>query len=162
MEIFLSDIPEGGLPVSGTIAPSFFGLDERDSIRPAGDLAYDLTVYRFDDVVVLSGTVSGDFELQCVTCLDFFPYKASFPSWQSEIEIEAGMASFDPRESLRDEILLALPVTPHCNDSPDRPDCPRTELLSRLQERDAEKEAAEEESRNERVWGALDRFEEKP
>lgn len=132
MEIYFSEIPSEGLAISGKLSRSFFGLREDDSIRVAGDIHYDLTLYAFRDAVVMEGSVSGPFELQCGTCLEFFRYDLDIPDWESEMEIEEGQSSFDPRESLRDEILLALPAAPHCADWTGK-ECPRAELLARFE-----------------------------
>ncbi|MDF1754929.1 MAG: hypothetical protein P1U89_19230 [Verrucomicrobiales bacterium] len=157
MEIFFSDIPEEGLALSGKLAPDFFNLTGDDSIKIAGDVEYDLTLYSFDEVVVFSGHVAAPVELQCVTCLDFFPYLADFPSWQSEYDIEEKEVKFDPRESLRDEILLSLPPNPHCDEMLDDRVCPKAELFSEF-EHDEDAEEIEAPPEGDDVWGALDQL----
>ena len=162
MEIFLSDIPEEGLPLSGKLRAAFFQLDPDDNIRISDDVSYHLTLYRFEESVVMSGNVEGKFEFQCVTCLEFFPYSAEFPSWQSELDVEEGMSSFDPRESLRDEILLALPGTPHCDELIENRECPKTSLLSKFEHDGMPLETdPETDNSSSEIWGALDQLEEK-
>lgn len=157
MEIFFSEIPDEGLPLSGDLPSSYFDLSENDSIRITGPISYDLTLYAFDEVLVMSGEVSGGFELQCVTCLDFFPHSVAFPRWQSEVEIEEGEVSFDPRESLRDEILLALPHSPHCDELTER-ECPKACLLEDLEQREEVELVEDEPGDSENVWDALDQL----
>lgn len=156
MEIFFSDIPEEGLPVSGSLLPEFFGLKPDDSIRLTGPIDYNLTLYSFEEVVVLTGQVSGDFELQCVTCLEHFAYQADFPAWNSEFDIEEGQVKFDPRESLRDEVLLVLPTVPHCDELLEDRICPKVELLEKFERDDSEPIEEPAPDDDDDVWGALD------
>lgn len=156
MEIFFSDIPEEGLPISGKLAASLFGLTEEDSIRVSGDFEYDLTLYSFDEVIVFSGSVAGPVELQCVTCLEFFQHEIYNPAWQSEYDIEENQVSFDPRESLRDEIILSFPSTPHCDEMVESKVCEKAGLLAKF-EHDEQPLEAEEEPGDD-VWGALDQL----
>jgi len=163
MEIFFSDIPEEGLPIAGKLLPEFFGLSPEDSIRLLSAVDYKLTLYAFDEVVVLTGAVSADFELQCVTCLEFFAHEARFPSWNSEFDIEEGQVKFDPRESLRDEVLLAVPSVPHCDELLEDRVCPKVELLEQFERDDTEpiEEPPSQEDGGDDVWGALDKIETK-
>lgn len=158
MEIFFSDIPEEGLPISGKLKPTYFNLSDDDSIRITGEVTYELTIYAFEEVIVLSGYVEGACDLQCVTCLDYFSYDAIFDQWNSEVDIEDGEVKFDPRESLRDEILLALPTVPHCDELMDNRKCPKVSLLEKFEhdEQPFEPEASPEEKED--IWGALDQL----
>ena len=88
--------------------------------------------------------------------LDYFPHQAEFPSWQSEFDIEEGQVSFDPRESLRDEILLSLPTTPHCDEMVAGKKCEKADLLAKFEH--DEKPLEEEASAAGDVWGALDQL----
>ncbi|MDF1816491.1 MAG: hypothetical protein P1V20_30095 [Verrucomicrobiales bacterium] len=158
MEIFFSDIPEEGLPISGKLNPAWFQLPEDDPIRISGDVEYDLTLYAFDETVVFSGHVRGPVELQCVTCLEYFPWEADFPAWQSELDIEQRQVSFDPREGLRDEFLLEMPTTPHCDEMIDDRVCPKVDLLAKFEHDETPLEAGPEPAGDD-VWGALDQLE---
>ena len=159
MEIFVSDIPEEGLPVAGSLSALFFDLPTDDSIRILDGVEFDVTLYRFEDVVVLSGKVSGSFELQCVTCLEYFPYEADFPKWQSEVDIEEGEVKFDPREGLRDEVLLSLPVTPHCDEMLENHECPKVELVEKFEQGASLPDY--EPGAGDLVWGVLDELDKK-
>ncbi len=162
MEIFYNDIPEEGLPVTGEIEPARFQLADEDCIRVTSPITFDLTLYKFDEAVVLSGRVGGRFDLQCVTCLDYFSYQAEFDSWQSDVDIEEGERAFDPRDSLRDEILLALPHSPHCDEQGQNSTCPKAELLERFEHDEmpleTEPPSADESGDDDDVWGALDQL----
>lgn len=158
MEVFFSDIPEEGLPISGKLSPAFFDLQEGDSIKLSGDIEYDLVLYAFEEIIALTGTVSGPFELQCVTCLEYFPYQAEFGEWNSEFDIEADEIKFDPRESLRDEILLSLPTVPHCDEFIENRDCPKTSLLEKFEHDEMPFEVEASEEQTDDVWGALDQL----
>lgn len=153
MEILLSEIPEEGLFREGTFPASIFGLADDDSIRPTGPVAYRVTLYRFDDVVVFSGELRGEFELQCATCLEFFPFPADYPDWNSDLDLEEGQRAFDLQQIVRDDLLLLLPASPQCDELiPDRV-CPKAHLLAEAEdrrEREAETEGGSE------VWKGLD------
>jgi len=153
MEIFLNEIPEEGLQRSGQFQSSLFDLDEKDSIRSVGPVEYDVTMYRFEDIVAFSGVLRAPFQLQCAICLDYVDYQADFESWSSELDLEEGQKSFDLSQVIREDFLLELPASPFCEDlDPDRI-CPKAELIQQIEEESARDPGAES---GPDVWGALD------
>ncbi|MEO0415987.1 MAG: hypothetical protein AAF226_13655, partial [Verrucomicrobiota bacterium] len=116
VEIFLSDIPDEGLRESGQFTKDIFQLDPSDSVRALPGVTYDLTIYYMDDVVVFSGSMKAEFEIQCGTCMDYFPFTADLSSFQSELDIEEDQRSFDLQQVIREDLLLTLPSAPFCEE----------------------------------------------
>ena len=156
MEIFIDDIPNEGIHLEGELPESIFDLDPNDTIRSVGNVSYSIDLYAFEDVVAFSGKLSGPFELQCGTCLEYFPYEAVFKNWSSELDIEKGQISFDPTEVIREDILMALPSYPRCDEFIEDRVCPKAHLLER--EDDPEEKEPKGDGRN--VWGVLDNISE--
>ena len=157
MEIIFDDIPGEGLPVAGEVPAALFNLGDRDSIRIEKSFQYDITVFKAGDAVLLTGKITGEAELQCVSCLQYFPYHAVLPDWQSDLEIEEGETKFDPAEFLRDEILLSLPSLPRCDQFLSGRACPKAEIVDQYRhsgEPLVSEEAVEE--GNNTAWSALD------
>lgn len=155
MEILLNEIPEEGLSRAGELPAELFQLSEDDPIRPAGPVRYEARVYRFDDLIVLEGSLSGPFQLQCGICLDYRDYPASFPEWRSDLDLEPGQTSFDLAAVIREDFLLGLPSSPRCEDFGVELPCPRAELLRQVQNAVAE-EPPDAEGLRPDVWKALD------
>lgn len=165
MEILISEIPEDGLHIEGDFPDSIFDLDPDDSIQPAGRVRYRTEIYHHDGVVMFSGLLAGPFRLQCGTCLEFFDYEAEFEDWTSELDLEPGQRSFDFREVVREDFLLALPSHPRCDEFAEDRVCPRADYLTDDPGVDGEDfaspEADEEDGENEGgsdVWNALDQL----
>jgi hypothetical protein len=155
MEIFLHEIPEEGLSHAGELSAEVFQLSEDDPIRPAGPVRYDARLYRFDDLIVLEGSLSAPFQLQCGICLDYCDYLADFPEWRSDLELDEGQASFDLAAAIREDFLLNLPASPRCEDFGIALPCPRAELLRQVQNAAAGFDPTAEAPRPD-VWKALD------
>lgn len=153
MDVFLSDIPEEGLHLEGEFPASIFELADDDPIRPAGPVRYDATVHAFEEVIAIHGRLHGPFELQCVACLEYFPYEADFPDWSSELDREPVQESFDLETAVREDFLLNLPSHPRCDEYIEGRVCPKAGLVEEFSGDDAADAA---ETGRPGVWGALD------
>jgi uncharacterized metal-binding protein YceD (DUF177 family) len=123
--IDLKNLPDGGKEIEGTLPPSFFGLEPTDPVKATGPLNYHLTVERDDDDLVVTGEMSAPFELECGRCLNKFPYLADFPHYASDQPIEGEDAMIDLTDLVREDILVALPSYPRCEDGNVEPrQCP--------------------------------------
>ncbi|MEM9016319.1 MAG: YceD family protein [Verrucomicrobiota bacterium] len=157
MEIYLDEIPDDGLSRSGELPASIFDLAPEDSIRPAGPVFYETTIFRVEEGVVFTGTLRGDFELLCVTCLEFFLYHAEFLDWSSDLDLEPDQKSFDFSQVVREDFLLQLPPSPRCDRLIEGRTCPKASLLKeaeRKREEDANEPAGPD------AWSALDQLKE--
>ena len=155
MEIFISEIPEEGLHRNGILSANIFGLSLEDSIQPAGDITYDATIYHFDGVVTFEGSLKGQFQLQCNTCLEYFDYEADFSKWSSDLELDDDQQSFDLAEIIREDFLLDLPSYPRCDELVPGKHCPKAHFVVKIQ-KPLEEEAKPEGSDD--AWGTLDQL----
>lgn len=134
MKIRLSEIPDEGLSLTGTFDRDILELDAADSIQPAGPVRYDILVELDKDILLLSGSLEAPLRLRCVKCLDDFSYTLKINDYQSEFDISEdldGAPVIDLRIPLREDLLLATPSYPHCDDADD-PDrvCPKAGKLA--------------------------------
>ncbi len=127
MNPFLFDVrnlPDDGKQISGTLPASFFQLPETDSARADSPLTYDLTILRDDDDIIITGSVEATFSLECGRCLERFQHRIEMTDYQSEMPIEKE-TTIDLTDLIREDILLALPNFPRCEDgNVDLRDCP--------------------------------------
>ncbi len=120
--IDLHQLPAEGKHLHGRQPAEFFQLNAEDVV--AGPLDYDLQVIREGDSLHLEGRLEASFDLQCGRCLARFPYQVSLESYRAEVPVEND-ATIDLTETLREDILLALPNFPRCEDGNVEPrDCP--------------------------------------
>lgn len=129
MKIRLSELPAEGLSLTGKFERDIFELDAKDSVQPAGQVSYDILVEADKDGVILSGVLEAPMKLRCVRCLEDFPYTLKLDDYFSDFDLEEDLdnaAVIEIDQLLREDLLLALPNYPHCDegDDPDRV-CPR-------------------------------------
>jgi len=129
MKIRLNELPAEGLALTGKFERDIFELDPEDSAQPAGHVSYDILVEADKDGVILSGALEAPMKLRCVCCLEEFPYTLKLDDYFSDFDLEEDLENaslIEVDQLLREDLLLALPNYPHCNegDDPDRV-CPR-------------------------------------
>ena len=119
MKIHLRQIPEEGLHLEGE--EDGFGLDlpAEDQVNVTGPLCYSLDIGVSSDGLWATGELELDLELECVRCLEKFPYPLAVPDVAMQMELPP-QESVDLTPQLREDILLALPAHPHCDWSGER------------------------------------------
>ena len=114
LKIDLSGLPEGGKWYGGELPKEIFDLPADDA-RAVGPLEYELWAQRFGSELLLTGSVSAPFEFTCVRTLH--PFIQTIRLEAAAIALEIGSeGEIDASEALREEILLAFPVDPRCED----------------------------------------------
>ncbi len=113
MKIHTLQIPPEGKHVEGTDPLEV--LDLQDSmVVPIAPLSYALDVGLSEGGLFATGRIGSAFRLQCVGCLESFDYKVEIPNFACQIELGTSEEA-DLTESLREDIVLALPAHPHCD-----------------------------------------------
>lgn len=119
--IDLHNLPEEGKRFSGELPAEIFELPQDDA-QPTGPLAYDLHVQRFGSELLLSGTLSAPFEFTCVRTLH--PFVKTLRVEGAAIALEIDQESvLDATEAVREEILLAFPDYPRCDEADEPMHC---------------------------------------
>lgn len=108
-------LPYEGKQISGQFPPSFFQLEDTDPIRPTGPMEFDLVALKDGKNVNITGSLRAPFSLECGRCTERFDYEVDITDYDLEIEIEKD-EMIDLTEALREDILLALPSYPRCED----------------------------------------------
>ena len=119
--IDLATLPEEGKNFSGELPVEVFDLADNDA-KPAGPLAYDLHVQRFESELLLSGSLSAPFELTCVRTIHPFVKTIRVDPANIGIEIEQE-GPLDVTEALREELLIEIPAYPHCEEADEPMHC---------------------------------------
>ena len=153
----LHNLPIHGVDVEGTLPPSFLKLEPNDPVKPTSDITFRINILRDDESLVLSGELTAGFQLECGRCVQPFPFALELLEYNSDVEIEPNASTMDLTDVIRDDILVALPSYPRCEDGNVEPrECPaqgRFEVAeSPISE---ENEAA---SQDAGVWDALDQL----
>jgi uncharacterized protein len=118
MKIHLKQIPPHGLHFQGEedCPIQEFGSE---GIRCSGPLHYDIDVGVADGGLWASGSLSQPVELHCVSCLQKFVHEIRVPSFAVHTELH-GPETIDLTPFIREDLLLNLPVHPHCDRDGDR------------------------------------------
>ena len=151
------EIPEEGLPLEGEIDDDIFELAET-GVSLAGPIRYKARAYVIDGELVVEGSFGADFELECARCLEKFVYSVELEH-HNLTENSENPQEPDLTGALREDILLALPVHPHCDEGKVPRKCPAEGRFD-APTGSPETAGAEEESPN--PWLALDQLGEQP
>lgn len=113
--IDVRSLPGDGRRIQGRMPASFFALAEGDLVRAVSPLSYDLEIRRDGSDLLVHGEVSATFNLQCGRCTERFDFRIDQPDYSLEVPVENEM-TIDLTEPIREDILLALPSYPRCED----------------------------------------------
>ncbi|MEO0445580.1 MAG: DUF177 domain-containing protein [Verrucomicrobiota bacterium] len=155
MTIDVREIPDEGIHIEGAAAEDIFQLKEKE-VQPNGRVSYQLRLERLDDSILVRGAVEAPFMIQCVRCLAKVPLRVALTDWAFYLPLEELKEgpTIDLTDPIREDILLALPTYPHCEDGTPEQICPR---LGQFEEPDDE-DRDEGESDSGGTWAGLDDF----
>ncbi len=159
MKVDLANLPEEGQQQAGEISADFFELGSNDA-KAVTPLRYDVYVQRFDNELLLTGSLETTFELTCMRSLHSFEQTIHLPKAAVSHEITEG-GVIDLSEALREEILIELPTNPRCEDGDLEMKC---ELDARYLavDKDPETDIDTAPARDEKdPWAALDALDSK-
>ena len=156
-KIDLRHLPEEGKEISGTLPPQFFDLAETDDIKATSPLQFDLNVMKDDKDLIVTGHVEADFELLCGRCLQRFGQRIELADYETEMQIEDRSETIDLTDAIREDILLALPSYPRCeNGNIDPRECPAQGKFEPAIDESAPDELAGPQAPG--VWNVLDQL----
>lgn len=159
LKIDLNALPEEGKTYSGELDGSIFSHDTSSSAnepRASEPLFYDLYIQRFDQELLVRGSLSVPIEFTCVRCLN--KYIKTIEVEECAISHEITSSQIDLADDLREEIVILFPDYPHCDQGDTEQECildSRYLAVDKPIEDDV-KTPPHEEAPN--PWGALDDF----
>jgi len=126
LNIDLNSLPEEGKVYSGELDPSIFNLENgKKKIKEAPiatePLFYDLYVQRFDQELLVRGSISVPIEFSCVRCLN--RYINTIIIEDCAISTEITTAQIDLADNIREEIVVQYPDYPHCDEGDEPLEC---------------------------------------
>ena len=110
--ISLEEFPEEGRYITGELDAAIFGIDSA-ALQSTGPLHYELELQLFETELMVRGSISAPFELQCDRCLSRFTYEVELEDLAFSYDVK-GKLALDITEDLREEVVLALPSYPKC------------------------------------------------
>jgi len=113
MKIHLQQIPESGVHLEGQETADILDLDD-PVIQPLQNVTYSLFVQVEKNSLLVTGQLSLELELECVSCLRRFHYRLNVPDFLYETVAEGG-ETIDLTPAIREDILLVLPSHPRCD-----------------------------------------------
>ena len=147
--IHVTGIPPEGVEYTGDIMPGEFGLVEDDRLTLPNPLLYDLTLSVVSGSLLARGSLSILVRPRCDRCLHYYDLPVEVPDFCQYFE---GVSDdvFDLTDSVREDIVLALPQRLLCRD-----DCiglcPICGQNLNVRQCDCH-----EETQGDSVWGELD------
>ncbi len=156
----LHDLSEDGKDFHGELAGDIFQL-EPGGPHPVPPLRYRLHVTELEGgLALVTGEVSADFTFECVRCLEPFTDRLTLPDWAVELEWNpANSRSLDLTDQVREDILLALPGYPRCEEGRLHPRaCPAAQRFSSASDYTPLPPEEGASARRSEQWGALDQL----
>ena len=113
MKVHLKQIPAEGTHLKGKEKTDILELED-DQVRPLGTVEYSVDIGISGTSLFVTGSLAVDVELECVSCLKRFVYPVRVENFSAQVEL-TGPELVDLTPWIREDILLALPVHPHCD-----------------------------------------------
>ena len=113
MKVYVMQVPHDGKFYEGEEPSDLLGLNERHA-RAVAPISYALNVGISEDGLWAHGKVGTEIECECVRCLSKFQRPLAVPDFAVHVPLE-GRDMVDLTDSIREDILLALPAHPTCD-----------------------------------------------
>lgn len=160
--IHLNELPHDGKVFEGEIRNDLFQLTAPDDPRFIGPVTFTLTVKVDGPDFIVEGSISVPFEIECARCGQWFPFDVELENYYSQ-EPREGAATLDLTAHIREDILLALPGYPRCEESNvETRTCPAAGRFAPESEFNPLPEAEAEEPSTRNVWNVLDQIQPSP
>lgn len=124
LTIDLNTLPEEGKTFSGELDTSLFNQEKRKNTeepRATEPMFFDLYVQRFDQELLVRGSLSVAIEFTCVRCLN--KYLKTIEVEECAISHEITSSQIDFANELREEVVILFPDYPHCDQGDDAQEC---------------------------------------
>lgn len=149
MLVHVNQIDPTGTRLSGIEETDILEIGD-SGVRTLENVEYDLEVGMSKGGLYATGTIGVNLEFTCVRCLEAFTRRVEVADFAMQTEL-TGSETVDLTPWLREDILLALPTHPHCDDRGERV-CPAAE---RFQGNDPDRE---ERPQGDSAWDILDQL----
>ncbi|MBV8352247.1 MAG: hypothetical protein JOZ21_08250 [Verrucomicrobia bacterium] len=113
MKVHRKEIPAEGTHLKGKEETDILELED-SQVRPLGPVEYSVDIGVSESGLFATGTLRVDVELECVSCLKRFVFPVRVQNFSAQVEL-TGPELVDLTTWVREDILLALPVHPHCD-----------------------------------------------
>lgn len=110
--IEIQKLPPGGARLKGSLDAAELSLDCA-GVAPVGPLAYDLAVEVASRELIVKGRLSLPVEFVCARCLKTYGAEVKVPRYVFTRTV-AEREIIDLTESVREDIIIALPLKPLC------------------------------------------------
>ncbi len=113
MKVHVLQVPPDGKLFEGEESSAVLELNDEQA-RAISPIAYSLQVGLSEGGLWAHGEISVQVDCRCVRCLEHFERALEVPDYAVQVELE-GKDTVDLTESMREDILLALPAHPTCD-----------------------------------------------
>lgn len=120
LSIDVSALPDEGKTYSGELDTSVLQLREKDT-EAVGALEYDIHVQKFDNELLIRGTLSMPIRFTCVRTLEQFVQTIQVDEFDTCLEITG--SELDLTGTLCEELMLQFPDYPRCDEADDPMEC---------------------------------------
>ena len=112
MKVEISKLPPEGARLRSSELPGIIDIDGGQAVF-ATPIEVDVFAQLAGDTLIVKGTISATSRLQCSRCLEFYENPIHRPSYVFSATVNKGDI-IDLTESIREDIIIALPIKPLC------------------------------------------------
>ena len=154
LKIHLEELEDGPRHLVGELDKEVFDLPKGDA-EAVSPLSYDLEVSLFEQELFVSGKIFSTFQFECVRSLKRFAKTLTIDPFELALDTK-GKQVIDITEELREELILAFPSYPRCEegDSPESSEINSSYL--RVDKHPQERVNNSCTDRNNEAWDVLD------
>jgi uncharacterized protein len=122
-----------GMPVNVAIDNDVWEFPPGDFLKGVGGIRINGYASIVSGYLLVMGDFEADFELRCDRCSEPFIHTVKLGDHALQAELENSRI-VDLTDALREDILLALPAYPHCDDASGSPQCPANDSFPEIDE----------------------------
>jgi len=112
MKISVADFPLEGLELKGSTSTEGFDLPQ-EGFSEWNTIQYDLRIDKSGSEYLVTGKLDTSMKVACSRCLEWIPWQIHVDSFATSFPVE-GQQAIDLTPSMREDILLTLPIAPGC------------------------------------------------
>jgi len=117
MKIWVQRLSEAGTVFEGEEPSERLELENDPFVRPSGPVRYRLRARRISGELLVRGSLSAEFDLQCSRCAEFYSTTVGDSDFLRAYSITEETDFVEIGADLREALLLRLPSFPVCREN---------------------------------------------
>jgi len=114
VKVYVSKLPREGVRLRSGEPAGIIDIEGDDAVFD-GPIDVDVFARLTGDTLLVKGTINARPRLRCSRCLEYYEHTLSCPDYMFTTTVRDGDI-IDLTESIREDIIIALPLKPLCSE----------------------------------------------